>query len=98
LHRYTHNAQISPVRVLTGADGVRSAVRKSMFQDLSTQGKLPPDLLSPEAFHKAVEPQWSGITVYRSLIQPQKLTEISPDHPLFSAKVPMSVWYLSTIC
>ncbi|KAF9064305.1 FAD/NAD-P-binding domain-containing protein [Rhodocollybia butyracea] len=76
--------------VLIGADGVRSAVRKSMFQDLSVQGKLPPDLLSPEAFHKAVEPQWSGITVYRSLIQSQKLREISPDNPLFSAKAPMN--------
>lgn len=88
--RFT-DGSIANSDVLIGADGIRSAVRRSMFQDLIEQGRLPPGLLSPESLHKALEPQWSGITVYRSLIQPQKLREISPDHLLLSSKIVMNV-------
>jgi len=87
--RFT-DGSIANSDVLIGADGIRSAVRRSMFQDLIEQGRLPPGLLSPESLHKALEPQWSGITVYRSLIQPQKLREISPDHLLLSSKIVMN--------
>lgn len=74
--------------VLIGADGLRSTVRKRLFRDLNEEGKSIPNLLGPKTF---IEPQWSGIVVYRSLIQPQKLRKTSPDHPIFTAKAPLNV-------
>lgn len=75
--------------VLIGADGVRSTVRKGLFRDLREEGKYTNrSLLGLKTF---VESQWSGTIVYRSLIQPQKLRKISPDHPLFTAKAPLNV-------
>lgn len=80
--------------VLIGADGVRSAVRRTLFHKLTEQEKHTPGRFSPEVLHKTVEPQWSGTLVYRSLIQPQRLREKFPDHPIFKSKAPISVNYL----
>lgn len=46
--------------VLIGSDGIKSAVRKEMFQQLANQGQ--PDML------KYIEPVWTGEIVYRGLI------------------------------
>jgi len=64
--------------VLIGADGVRSVVRRVLFEDLAKQGE---PRLAPEDIRAAIEPQWSGIMVYRSLIQASKLRSIDPNHP-----------------
>lgn len=83
--------------VLVGADGVRSVVRRLLFEDLARKGNLPSALSSPDDLTKVIEPQWSGTMVYRSLIQAHKLRAISPDHPVLEATVGFSVCLLTLV-
>lgn len=75
--------------VLIGADGIRSVVRRVLYNDLLDSGTLSPQLAVDVREH--VEPQWSGVMVYRTLIQAEKLREIYPTHSVLSAPVPLCV-------
>ena len=57
--------------LLVGCDGVRSAVRCTMYAGLadSTEGQRAQEL------RKLAEPVWSGTVAYRGLIQSAKLPE-----------------------
>ncbi|KAH7883088.1 FAD/NAD(P)-binding domain-containing protein [Phlebopus sp. FC_14] len=62
--------------LLVGADGIKSAVRACMMRDIarSSSGKNASLALS------CVEPVWSGVTAYRTLISAEKLRIRSPGH------------------
>ncbi|THH18845.1 hypothetical protein EW146_g2204 [Bondarzewia mesenterica] len=78
------DGSIAMAGVLIGADGIRSAVRDTMFKLLQKQNELPGQLRSPEGFRKAVEPIWTGTRVYRGLISAEKLRKIYPEHTIIS--------------
>lgn len=63
--------------VLVGADGVKSAVRKGLFESLAGREEDP----AKSAFYKrCVDPRWSGLVMYRALIPTEALKKETPDH------------------
>ncbi|KAH7905241.1 FAD/NAD(P)-binding domain-containing protein, partial [Hygrophoropsis aurantiaca] len=67
--------------ILIGADGVRSAVRGTLMRESAqhSSGKDAKIRLS------CVEPVWSGVTAYRTLICTEKLRARDPNHRALSA-------------
>ncbi|KAG2078265.1 salicylate hydroxylase [Suillus decipiens] len=62
--------------VLIGADGIKSAVRPCMLRELA--GGMDPD--EKPSVLSCINPIWSGVTTYRTLIPAQKLRARFPDH------------------
>ena len=67
--------------VLIGADGVKSAVRRSMFADLAAKAQ---DDAQAAAYLQCIDPTWSGVVTYRALIQADSFKEDYPDHVALS--------------
>lgn len=72
--------------VLVGADGVKSAVRKAMFENLAS---AEADVAKAVLYKRCVEPTWCGLIMYRALIPTEDLKAASPDH--FSLSAPRYV-------
>ncbi|CAA7270199.1 unnamed protein product [Cyclocybe aegerita] len=70
--------------LLVGADGINSAVRKTLL----TEG-LPEGLKEDEK-RKIYEAPWTGETVYRCLIDSEVIRKIAPDHPGLKGRVMVS--------
>ncbi|KIJ63558.1 hypothetical protein HYDPIDRAFT_168382 [Hydnomerulius pinastri MD-312] len=64
--------------VLIGADGIRSAVRKIMFEDIA---RSRPETLDIERLDEWINPSWTGVLVYRCVFPTERLVKIRPDHP-----------------
>lgn len=62
--------------VLVGADGVRSAMRRTMYQKLAS---LAPDDGSRKRLSEHINPVWTGTFVYRGLVPTTKLQKEYPD-------------------
>lgn len=62
--------------VLIGADGIRSATRRTMYQNLASSVE---DDNSKKKVFEYIDPVWTGILVYRSLIPTAKLLKKYPD-------------------
>lgn len=62
--------------LLVGADGIKSAVRGYMMRDVarSLRGQAVSSALS------CIDPIWSGVVAYRSLINGEKLRACAPHH------------------
>ena len=69
--------------ILIGADGIKSAVRKSMFTHLASGAK---DEDEAAAYRQWVNPSWSGFIGYRALCNPEALASFNPDHPSLTKK------------
>ncbi|KAG5634066.1 hypothetical protein H0H81_003564 [Sphagnurus paluster] len=74
--------------VLIGADGIKSAVRRTFAHEKVTlarsQGKS-----TGAAEHEAfADPVWSGMVAYRALIPLEKLRLVAPDHPTLLTSAP----------
>lgn len=80
---------IAEADVLVGADGVRSVVRRVLFNDMLDAGTALPEL--EDGLRQTIEPQWSGTMVYRTLIKADKLREIYPTHPVLTTVAAFSV-------
>ncbi|KAI0729300.1 hypothetical protein BC629DRAFT_1601528 [Irpex lacteus] len=63
--------------VLVGADGIKSAVRRTMFNDLAAEAQ---DENQAAAYRKHVEATWSGVVAYRSLVQAETFKANYPSH------------------
>lgn len=65
--------------MLVGADGVKSVVRGCMMRDIARplRGQAASSALS------CVDPVWSGMVAYRSLIDGDKLRARAPHHRAF---------------
>ncbi|KAG1753444.1 hypothetical protein EDB19DRAFT_2035323 [Suillus lakei] len=62
--------------VLIGADGIKSAVRPCMLRELA-EGMDPDE---KQSVLSCINPVWSGVTAYRTLISAEKLRARCPDH------------------
>ena len=60
--------------VLIGADGIRSSVRKTLFETIDK------DLVDPSKIRHYIDPSWTGTLVYRAIIPAQKLLEMDPNN------------------
>ncbi|KAG2131627.1 hypothetical protein DEU56DRAFT_452975 [Suillus clintonianus] len=60
--------------LLIGADGIRSSVRKTLFETLNR------DVVDPSKIRHYVDPSWTGTLVYRTVIPAKKLSEIDPNN------------------
>ncbi|EIW82773.1 FAD/NAD(P)-binding domain-containing protein [Coniophora puteana RWD-64-598 SS2] len=65
--------------ILVGADGVKSAIRRGMMQDLS-RDPAALEKCSAEEYLACIEPVFSGTVSYRTLIQADKIRAVDPNH------------------
>lgn len=68
--------------ILVGADGLKSATRKAMFEKLAD---AEPVVEKANALRELIEPKWAGQYIYKNLISKEKLAAICPDHPALGA-------------
>jgi salicylate hydroxylase len=64
--------------VLVGADGIHSATRKTMYQNLASSDSIRDDD-SRKRLLECIDPVWTGMLVYRSLVPTVKLQKEYPD-------------------
>ncbi|KAG1886734.1 hypothetical protein F4604DRAFT_1284843 [Suillus subluteus] len=69
--------------VLIGADGIKSAVRSCMMRELAEC--MDPD--GKQSVLSCINPVWSGVTAYRTLIPAEKLRARCPDHRVFGGEI-----------
>lgn len=67
--------------VLIGADGVKSAVRASLVQELAARASSAHEA---EELRRAAEPRWSGTSAYRATIPAEMLRALLPGHRVLS--------------
>lgn len=60
--------------VLVGADGIRSAVRKTLFEIAG------PGIVDPSKIRHYSDPSWTGTLVYRSVFPAEKLSKLDPNN------------------
>jgi salicylate hydroxylase len=75
--------------VLIGADGLKSATRRTMFEDMALEAEVNGDLALAIALRRHIRAKYSGATVYRTIIPRERLTAISSEHRVLSR--PMQV-------
>ncbi|EGO18441.1 hypothetical protein SERLADRAFT_481108 [Serpula lacrymans var. lacrymans S7.9] len=61
--------------VLIGADGIRSATRKALFEGLA---KTSPSEIDVQRLSEYIDSKWTGTVVYRSLIPTERLEKLYP--------------------
>ncbi|KAG6852996.1 hypothetical protein C0991_007678 [Blastosporella zonata] len=70
--------------VLIGADGLKSAVRKSFLQEKASLARSQGRRAEAAKIESSVNPVWSGTNAYRALIPTEKLKQRSPGHKILS--------------
>jgi salicylate hydroxylase len=60
--------------VLIGADGIRSAVRKTLFEIIG------PGIVDPSKTRHYSDPSWTGTLVYRTILSAEKLSQMDPNN------------------
>ncbi|GJE99048.1 FAD-dependent monooxygenase [Phanerochaete sordida] len=70
--------------VLIGADGVKSAVRRVLFEQLAACTKDPAEA---ERLRACVPAKWTGQYVYRGLVPRAQLEQACPGHPALSGAI-----------
>ena len=73
--------------ILVGADGVKSVVRKKMFQEEATWAESQHRNSDAIELRNLCEPRFSGFFAYRTLIPVEMLSSISPQHRSISTGV-----------
>ncbi|THH16400.1 hypothetical protein EW146_g4239 [Bondarzewia mesenterica] len=80
VHLVFHDGSSSTCDVLIGCDGVKSAVRASMLHEQGRHAEQCGLYSEAADLRSRVEPRWSGVLVYRTLISAEKLRRVSPHH------------------
>ena len=73
--------------ILIGADGLKSAVRKAMFQEAATWAESQHRNADATELRDMSNLRFSGVFSYRALIPAARLSSISPQHRAFSFPV-----------
>ena len=81
--------------VLVGADGVRSAVRGAMYNQLADAAFTAGREQEATALRSHVRPVHSGLVVYRSLIRKEDLSQEEAAHPALNRQGVMLVSSIS---
>ena len=68
--------------ILVGADGIKSVVRATMLDRLASRTD---DKVQAEGLRECIPPRYSGATTFRAVIPRERLTEISPESPVWIA-------------
>jgi len=76
--------------ILLGADGVKSAVRKTMLHEAATWAESEHRNIDATQLRSLSEPRFSGFFAYRALIPSARLSGISPQHKALSSAVQVS--------
>jgi len=74
--------------ILIGADGVKSATRVALVDELAHAAKSVGRTGEAEALRRAAQPRWSGICAYRTTISAEALRSRVPNHTVL--KEPMA--------
>ena len=70
--------------VLIGADGLKSAVRRSMYTEKAQVAQSQKRWAEAAECTACIEPLWSGTNAYRALIPAERLAARSPNHRTFT--------------
>ncbi|CCL98471.1 uncharacterized protein FIBRA_00469 [Fibroporia radiculosa] len=70
--------------VLVGCDGIKSAVRTTMYRLLAEREKSAGNDTKAADLARQSEPRWSGTVIYRSLVYRDELERLFPGHPALS--------------
>jgi salicylate hydroxylase len=73
--------------ILIGADGIKSAVRKRMLQEAAAEVEMQNWDAEATELRCLIEPRFSGVFSYRTLIPAERLSRIAPQHRVFSCPV-----------
>lgn len=73
--------------ILIGADGVKSATRQSLYQNLSAEAVKRGDTAEAQRLQFFIHARWTGTYIYRGIVEADKLLKLSPGHP--AATVPL---------
>ena len=73
--------------ILIGADGLKSAVRKTMFQEAAMWAESQHRKSDAAKLRNLHEPRFSGFIAYRALIPAARLSSLSPQHRALSSGV-----------
>ena len=73
--------------ILIGADGLKSAVRKTMFQEAAVWAESQHRISDAAELRHLSEPRYSGVLAYRTLIPAARLSNISAQHRALSSAV-----------
>jgi salicylate hydroxylase len=73
--------------ILIGADGLKSAVRRTMFEEAATWAESQHRNADAAELRQLSKPRFSGFLCYRTLIPAERLSSISPQHRVLSSPV-----------
>lgn len=82
--------------LLVGADGINSAVRRTLFSDIAESYAKSGDESEAQRIAEATKPVWSGQTAFRAVISADKLKSIFPGHRALSEPVSVRSDYSSS--
>ena len=77
--------------VLIGADGIRSSVRKTLFETID------PNLVDPSKIRYYSDAFWTGTCMYRTIVPAAKLSETDPNSILLGNFTIVSLRIVVTI-
>lgn len=76
--------------VLIGADGLKSAVRRTFLAEKAELAKSEGKAAEVDEINASIDPVWSGTNAYRALIPAEKLRARAPDHPILTEPTQVS--------
>lgn len=82
--------------VLVGADGIKSAVRRSFLHEKAQWAQGEGKLSEAADIMDMIEPSWSGTVAYRAVIPGDQLRARDPNHNIF--RQPTQVGQCAPVC
>lgn len=87
-----HDGSTATCDILVGADGVKSAVRKTMFYEAALGAESQHRNADAAELRNLCELRFSGVFAYRTLIPASRLSSVNPQHRVFSSPMQVSLW------